>query len=364
MDFAYMNNMRFQLTSLVIFLIFTSYSAYGETIAKQLTVIEKPKPLKRVQPKYPQSAAIREKEGWATFNYTIEADGSVSNIQLEDNFGSKAFIKEAKKAIKKWKYKPALENGKPVQQCVNSVRMDFLMEGEQKISSGFLRTYKKIKAALTEKDFSEALEKLNSFSPNNMNNIRESNYMHTLWIEYAKSINNEKLQLKHLKKITFNDQHESSEYKLSILNQRLQLEIKFSEFVNAKQTYSRIKPLKAAEKYLPEFEKLMRNVDSYVFGSDYILLPADIKNKIYWRHYLARNQFAITDIKGNLHKIDVRCANKRHTYTIEEDNTWKIPTSWKHCSIDIYGDDNATFTLVELPFEGAKVAFKNKQETE
>lgn len=38
--------------------------------------------------------------------------------------GSAEFAKASRIAVEKWKYKPAFENGKPVQQCVNSVQMD------------------------------------------------------------------------------------------------------------------------------------------------------------------------------------------------------------------------------------------------
>lgn len=360
-----MNNSLTKAIFLLILFIFITPNVYSETIAKQLTVIEKPKPKLRVSPKYPISAAKIKKEGWATFNFTIEPDGSVSNIQLEDSFGSNAFIGSAKLALEKWEYEPALENGKPVQQCVNSVQLNFQMsEGTQSVSSKFLRKYKKINKALDNDELALSEELLNSFRPARMYNLAENNNMQTLWVKYAKAINDDKLRLKHLNKIILNKSNKTASYMLSILNERLTLEIQFFRYRAAKRTYRKIKKLEAAKPYLPTYKSLMEKVDNIVFGMEDINIPAEISNKNYWRHQLARNQFSITDIQGDLHKIEVRCANKRHIFTIEESNAWKIPTSWKHCSIDIYGDDNATFTLVELPLEDARIINKNKQETE
>ena len=105
------------LTSFSLF----SLSSFAETereneIAKLLTVIEEPKPLDRVHPKYPKSAAKEGRQGWTRFSFVIEKDGSVSNVIQLASSGSKDMNQAAIKALAKWKYKPAIENGEPVQQ--------------------------------------------------------------------------------------------------------------------------------------------------------------------------------------------------------------------------------------------------------
>ncbi len=52
---------------------------------------------------------------------------------------------------------------------------------------------------------------------------------------------------------------------------------------------------------------------------------ADILDNDYFHHALGRNKFTITNISGMLTKMDIRCANKRHLYSIENNNTWKTP---------------------------------------
>ena len=70
-------------------------------ISQHLSTIVIPDPLKRVNPKYPMTAA---RQGWAIFSFVINEDGNVADVILKDSSGSKDITKAAKKAIKKWHY--------------------------------------------------------------------------------------------------------------------------------------------------------------------------------------------------------------------------------------------------------------------
>jgi hypothetical protein len=41
---------------------------------------------------------------------------------MQETSGSKDITLAAKKTVMKWQYQPAIENGEPIQQCVNSVQ--------------------------------------------------------------------------------------------------------------------------------------------------------------------------------------------------------------------------------------------------
>jgi len=102
-------------------------SAAAVKLSKHLSSSTEPTPKVRINPKYPVSAARDRREGWATFSFIIEKYGSVSNVITKETSGSKDITLAAKKAVLKWQYQPAMENGKPIQQCVNSVQLDFRM---------------------------------------------------------------------------------------------------------------------------------------------------------------------------------------------------------------------------------------------
>jgi protein TonB len=79
----------------------------------------------RVDPAYPPQASRDGVEGWVKLGFTVSASGTVTDISVIDAKPSKVFNREARRALKKWKYKPKLVDGKPVAQYNMVVVLDF-----------------------------------------------------------------------------------------------------------------------------------------------------------------------------------------------------------------------------------------------
>ncbi len=73
-------------------------------------------PLVRIAPIYPQKALRMRKEGYVKMRFTIDPDGRVHNVEVIESKPGRFFDDAAKKAIKKWKFKPKVVNGKAVEQ--------------------------------------------------------------------------------------------------------------------------------------------------------------------------------------------------------------------------------------------------------
>ena len=86
-------------------------------------------PIVRIEPKYPIQAARDGKEGWVTLSFTINEIGGVEDVNVIDAEPKRVFDKEAKRALRKWKYKPNVIDGKPQKQIGLTVRLDFNMDG-------------------------------------------------------------------------------------------------------------------------------------------------------------------------------------------------------------------------------------------
>ncbi|WP_019029782.1 energy transducer TonB [Colwellia piezophila] len=322
-----------------------------ENISKYLSTITTPEPIKRVNPKYPLSAARNGREGWAILSFVINEEGRVEDIIVKDSSGSQDFIKESKKAAKKWRYKPAFSNGKAIQQCVNTVQLDFRMSGggTKGVSRKFKGKYTKAVDALEAKDFKELDKLLAKMQKNRSMHLSEYNYLQLLSADYAKVQGDKDKQLKYLSRVAKALGRLSDEkQKLSVLYQVFNLEIELNEFKAAYATYERLKKLPVAEPYLAQFAETIDKVDMLIAGDKNLVIAGDIKED-FWTTALVRKEFSLTEIKGSLHTLDVRCANKRHQYTIEKHSTWKLPTSWENCSIYVYGEPNTSFKLVEHP---------------
>ncbi len=86
-------------------------------------------PIVRIEPKYPIQAARDGKEGWVRLSFTINEIGGVEDVEVLESDPKRVFDKEAKRALRKWKYKPKVVDGKPMRQPGLTVQLDFKMGG-------------------------------------------------------------------------------------------------------------------------------------------------------------------------------------------------------------------------------------------
>jgi periplasmic protein TonB len=74
-----------------------------------------PVPVAAIPPQYPREALIQGIEGWVRVEFTIEADGSVSNARVVDAHPRRGvFDREALRAIQRWRFRPQVRDGEPV----------------------------------------------------------------------------------------------------------------------------------------------------------------------------------------------------------------------------------------------------------
>ena len=72
-------------------------------------------PIVKVQPVYPQRALQRGIEGWVLVEFTVTASGSVRDPRVVDADPADIFDRAAMKAAEKFRYKPRVIGGKPVE---------------------------------------------------------------------------------------------------------------------------------------------------------------------------------------------------------------------------------------------------------
>lgn len=73
-------------------------------------------PLVRIPPKYPRVAARRGIEGVVTVQFIITKDGTVRDAKVIEAKPSSVFNDAAITAVRKWKFKPKLVDGQPVER--------------------------------------------------------------------------------------------------------------------------------------------------------------------------------------------------------------------------------------------------------
>jgi periplasmic protein TonB len=85
-------------------------------------------PVFTLAPQYPRVALVDGKEGWVELSFTINPDGTVSEPTVIDSKPKRIFDRAALKAIKRWKFKPKMVDGKPVRTSATRYRIDFTLD--------------------------------------------------------------------------------------------------------------------------------------------------------------------------------------------------------------------------------------------
>lgn len=85
-------------------------------------------PLVRVNPRYPPRAQSRGIEGWVYLEFTITPQGTTTDIVVLDADPKGFFERSAINAVKKYKYKPRVENGKAIARPGVQIVLSFDIE--------------------------------------------------------------------------------------------------------------------------------------------------------------------------------------------------------------------------------------------
>jgi len=81
-------------------------------------------PVVVIRPMYPRDAAIAGIEGWVKVEFTITPLGTVTDATVVDAEPARIFNREAVRAILKWKFKPRVVDGVPVERRATQI-IDF-----------------------------------------------------------------------------------------------------------------------------------------------------------------------------------------------------------------------------------------------
>lgn len=82
-------------------------------------------PLVRVNPQYPARAMQRGIEGWVHLAFTITTAGTTTDIAVVDAEPANVFEDAAIAAVRRYKYKPKLDGGQPVERPGVEVMLSF-----------------------------------------------------------------------------------------------------------------------------------------------------------------------------------------------------------------------------------------------
>ena len=87
-------------------------------------------PLVRIQPQYPRRAQQLGIEGWVLLEFTITPAGTVKDAVVVDSEPPRIFDRAALRAVGRFKYKPKIEDGVPVERPGVQIVLNFELEDQ------------------------------------------------------------------------------------------------------------------------------------------------------------------------------------------------------------------------------------------
>lgn len=73
-------------------------------------------PIVRIDPQWPRKALVEGIEGYVVVEVTIASDGSVRGVVVVESVPARVFDRNVIRAVLKWKFKPRIVNGVPVER--------------------------------------------------------------------------------------------------------------------------------------------------------------------------------------------------------------------------------------------------------
>lgn len=88
---------------------------------------EPPRPLVQLKPLYPAHARLRRLEGVVELEFIVRPDGTTDRVEVVASSPQAVFARSAVRAVKRWRFKPGIRNGKPVSVRVRQ-KVSFRLE--------------------------------------------------------------------------------------------------------------------------------------------------------------------------------------------------------------------------------------------
>ncbi|WP_412971401.1 energy transducer TonB [Glaciecola sp. MF2-115] len=320
-------------------------------LSKQLSSYKEAEVKTKVPPKYPISAARKGYEGWASYSFSVDSEGSVKDIELVDSSGLRAFELEGKIALKRWKYVPATSNGEPVDSGNYRIQLDFRLDDNR--NNGVTRSFKKrlteAQKALDEGDLLKVKELIAEIDQKGQRNRNESFYFSMLEADYAAAIGDSLLEARSFRyAYSFLSNDWQEEKRRSYAFERMfKLYINTKQYKSALRVFEKAKDTSTDEALVADLQVVAVQVTSLLEDGAALARPGYIRDNYFWYHKLTYNTFSIIEVKGDIDELQLRCDLETTVYKFKPNNTWTIPESWGDCSVLLNGEADTTFTLVE-----------------
>lgn len=340
----------------IVFAIFSITSLYAETSNQTLEVFTSPKAKELKNPQFPKRAARDVAEGWVVYSFMVDTEGKVFEPTVIESTGgrhARDFEREAKSALERTIFKPALNGDAPVEGASTMKYIFRMQSGADGATRIFSRQYSKFSKVLATDDQQASQTLLKELEDKGVRNLYENAYLNMARFNYAVKYGTTAEQMKYLKtalsyentgpKVTFLPDDlvviaRRKLFELQLTNQH------YAEAVKSYQSFAKNDDAEAVELLKPSYQQLMELKSN----KDAFALEATTNENGYWAIGLFKQGFSISEASGVLNEIKLRCDKKYVFFPVDLDEEYFIPESFGDCNLQLLGNAGVNFKLVQF----------------
>lgn len=310
-------------------------------------------PLHRAPPVYPRSELIDGNAGMAEIEFMIDEAGQVFAPRILRSTAPN-FENAALAGVKRYRYKPAMFDGRAVQSRT-SIVIRFSVIGESEgVSKRFSRMYKRV---LRELDADEPkLSKIDQSMRSMLVAGSLSSYAlarySLLELGVAMSFGDLPQQMDAIRKLLMFDKGVSEknraldkdtvqDVRYSLFNSLLRTQ----RYAEALEVYSTIKW--EGEKVSPELINTVAKIEKLRQDGVQSLIDIDLGERGYSIEHLLNNSLAVVDVDGAITSLNLRCQRKFKQLSFTAGSEYQLPKSWGACLVEVVGEPGTVAKLVQ-----------------
>lgn len=345
----------------VIALSFLSFSLIADESASQeaehpseakveIDSFQGPVLLEVVVPEFPPNRSIKGEESWVQVNFMVDPEGKPYEIVVTDSIGHSSFKNAAVRAVKKWKYQPAVYNGEKIDAGARHKIVFQLPDEPRGASDRFVKIQNALREAVSEDDKEKADRYLKMLENDRRLTLYEDAFFNFAKYEYMSKWGNEDQQLDALNRAIA---HESSDKYLPAdvymfaMGKRLPLLLKKRDYLKAYHSYMVLSHGELNETAHSNLEAIGKALKELKDNQSAYDLVATIGEAASWNMGLWKDEFWIEDVEGHIVELKLRCHRDMEIIRFEPEVKYKIEQHAGACFLEVLGDKGTTFRLFQ-----------------
>ena len=316
--------------------------------ATDVEVFQDARPLRAPSDRfYPAREKQEGKEGWVMLNMMIDPRGKPYEIAVLDSTGNVELEKAAIRAVDGMAFAPAKRGGTPIDSNL-TFKMAFYPGDHpaRGASVNFQTAFKSFLTAIDAKSKEQADVALQGMKAQNLYEDAFEGYCKYL---YDHIWGTEVQQLADLRRAVAGERltrYLPKELFSKVLTAQFALQVKVKDYGSALYTWNSLEPIASSS----DRDVLKQTVDQIIAvrdGNQAVSTPGQTANGTTWNGHLFKSHFAISVATGAVSEIKLRCKKQYIFFSFKPELEYTVNSSAGECFIEVVGDPNTTFELVQ-----------------